>query len=467
MSSVVTRFAPSPTGFLHIGGVRTALFNYLFTQNSKKKGNDSKFLLRIEDTDQKRYSLEYEESIINGLKWLGINWDGKIFKQSNNIDLHIKIANELLEKGNAFKCVCTKDQLEKVRKENLKKGLSIKRLCTKCEDDKVIQSATSDFCIRIKIPKKGLTEINDLVQGNVKVLNSEIDNYVLIRSDKTPTYMLSVVVDDINMGITNIIRGDDHLNNAFRQYHLYKNIGCEIPEFTHIPLIFGIDGKKLSKRHGATDINEFKYSGYLDTSILNYLMQLGININNNKYLNIQEAINEFKINSILKAPSRFDYKKLNSINSHYLSELKNDSIINYLKKNYNFSIVKNDNMMIEKILNVYKKRCSTLFEIYDQMNIYTNLNYMKKIKINISLNSKDLVKKLYNIIKNEENWSKDDIEIIMKDFIKNNKIKYFEIGKPLRLILTGKEDAPSIADIFDIMGKDNTLKRINNFLIQF
>ena len=323
MKQFITRFAPSPTGFLHIGGVRTALFNYLYTQSIKKQNQESKFLLRIEDTDKLRSTKEYETSIINGLKWLGINWDEKIYRQSEHLQTHIKIANDLLKIGGAFKCTCSKEKIEAKRSSYIKKNLNINKLCTTCKDDQNIQSLKDGYCIRIKIPDKDTTSIRDEIQGKLEIKNNQIDNYILVRTNGTPTYMLSVVVDDHLMGVTHIIRGDDHLNNAFRQIHLYKNLNWDLPTYGHIPLIHGEDGSKLSKRHGAVDINLFKNEGYLQPAILNYLMKIGIFLTDEEFFDIQFAISKFKINSILKSPSRFDYKKINYINSYYLSQKKN------------------------------------------------------------------------------------------------------------------------------------------------
>ena len=356
MSLVITRFAPSPTGFLHIGGIRTALVNYLLTEKSKSQNKDSKFFLRIEDTDKQRSENKYLESIISGLNWLNIKWDGEIYKQSNNLENHLEIANKLLNTNGAYKCICSSEKLDNLRKENLSKGLSIKRLCKTCENNKEIQSLDKNFCIRIKIRDDNYTEIKDEIQGNIKVSNNEIDNFVLVRNDGTPTYMLSVVVDDHLMGITHIIRGDDHLNNAFRQFHLYKNLNWKIPIFAHIPLMHGNDGKKLSKRHGSTDINEFKDNGYLPESIINYLIKLGIDSTDDEFVNINSILENFKLESIVKSPSKFDFDKLNFINSHYLMNLDNDFLTNKLINDFNLKFDIEKKQLIINIIDIYKKR---------------------------------------------------------------------------------------------------------------
>ena len=237
MDTIVTRFAPSPTGYLHIGGIRTALINYILVNQSKKTNSDSKFILRIEDTDKKRSKNEYVNSIVEGLKWLGIEWDDQIYYQSKRISRHQEVALKLLETKNAYKCVCTQETINKLRIEKLKKNLNIKHLCENCESNQDIQNLKENYCIRIKIPKNGNIFINDIVQGNISVKNYEIDNYVILRNDNSPTYMLSVVVDDYDMQVNTIVRGDDHLNNSFRQYYLYEYLGWKHPKYAHLPLI--------------------------------------------------------------------------------------------------------------------------------------------------------------------------------------------------------------------------------------
>ena len=296
MNDVVARFAPSPTGFLHIGGIRTALINYIVVQQSKKDNGKSKLLLRIEDTDITRSKDEYKKSILNGLEWMGIEWDEKPHTQSESIDRHKEIAYKLLEKGHAYKCVCTKEELETKRLENQKLRKYIKRLCTKCKNDSATQLLEKDFCVRINIPNFGKLSVLDKIQGEVVVENKEIDNFILLRKDGTPTYMLSVVVDDHDMGVNMIIRGDDHLNNIFRQLHIYKSLQWDFPTYAHHSLIHGEDGLKLSKRHGAVDINEFKKRGYLPQSIINNLILLSWSPKkDDENIEIEEIINTFNL----------------------------------------------------------------------------------------------------------------------------------------------------------------------------
>ena len=353
MNDVVARFAPSPTGFLHIGGIRTALINYIFVQQSKKKNYNSKLLLRIEDTDITRSKNEYKKSILDGLEWMGIKWDEKLQTQSERIKRHKEIAYKLLEKRHAYKCICTKEELEAKRLENQKFRKNIKRLCTKCKNDFAIQTLEKDFCIRIDIPNDGKISILDKIQGKVIVQNNEIDNFILLRKDGTPTYMLSVVVDDHDMGVNMIIRGDDHLNNTFKQLHIYKFLKWDLPTFAHQPLIHGDDGLKLSKRHGAVDINEFKKKGYLPQSIINNLILLGWSPKkDDENIEIEEIIKTFELDKMSKSSSIFDYNKLNHFNKIYLQKEENYKFFEkYINENSTLkSFVNLDQIKMKKIL---------------------------------------------------------------------------------------------------------------------
>ncbi|MDC0057106.1 glutamate--tRNA ligase, partial [Alphaproteobacteria bacterium] len=306
MNAIITRFAPSPTGNLHIGGVRTALLNYIITQRAKQKFPESKFLLRIEDTDKVRSKHEFKRNILEGLNWIGLNYDDKPYIQSERIKRHQQVALKLLENKKAFKCICKPAELEKKRNENIKNHKNVKRLCTSCENNFDIQALKNKYVVRIKIPNSENTKITDLVQGKITVENQEIDNFILLRNNGTPTYMLSVVVDDFDMGVNFIIRGDDHLNNSFRQLHIYKNMHWSIPQYAHIPLIHGENGKKLSKRHGAVNISEFKEKGYLQEAIINNLILLGWSpANKDEIISLKEIIDNFEIKQLSKSSSIF------------------------------------------------------------------------------------------------------------------------------------------------------------------
>ena len=467
MNNTVTRFAPSPTGNLHIGGIRTALINFIVTEQAKKKYPNSKFLLRIEDTDKKRSKESFKESIINGINWLGINYNNQIYNQSENIQRHQKIAFQLLENNKAFKCICSQADIQKRRDENLKKNKDIKRLCENCETNDKIQKVEKNFVIRIKIPKLGSLKINDIVQGNINIENKEIDNFILLRSDGSPTYLLSAVVDDFDMGINIIIRGDDHINNAFRQQYIYLGMNWSIPLYAHIPLIYGQDGKKLSKRHGAVDINEFKEKGYLKESIINNLILLGWSPNNkNEFINLDEIINTFKISKISKSPSIFDYKKLNHFNNYYLRKNENLNLfINYCNKNKKLNyFYQKDEKKIMKIFEVYKKNLNYFQELENICPLYYDENYKTKKNILLDENFNKILNIFIVKLEQITLWENEIINNVVNDFIKNNNIKFIIFGKPLRLTLINSKNGPTITDILYILEKKDSIIRLKNYI---
>ena len=322
--SIRVRFAPSPTGVLHIGSVRTALFNWLFARH-----NSGKFLLRIEDTDKLRSTDENTKLIFEILKWLEIDWDEEPVIQSSRIERHKEIAEGLVKQGKAYYCYCSPEELESKKEEAKKKGIPYKYDGT-CQNRTDIPEGINPV-IRLKADIAGATTIHDLVQGEVTVKNSQLDDMILLRSDGTPTYMLSVVVDDHDMGITHVIRGDDHLTNTFRQIQIYKACGWDIPTFGHIPLIYGPDGSKLSKRHGAVSANDYKELGYLPEAIFNYLLRLGWSHGDDEIISKENAINWFDFDNVGKSPSRFDMAKLQNLNAYYMRQKENSSLFDVLK----------------------------------------------------------------------------------------------------------------------------------------
>ena len=413
MNDVVTRFAPSPTGYLHIGSIRTALINYIYTQQRKLNHPNSKFLLRIEDTDKTRSNKIFKESILNGLEWLMLKWDGDLVIQSKRIKRHKEIAYKLLKRNLAFKCICTIEELEKKRLENKKNHTNLKRLCSTCENDIEIQKHNQNYCIRIKIPIEGTTSIFDKVQGNVKVQNKELDNFILLRKNGTPTYMLSVVVDDHDMGVNNIIRGDDHLNNTFRQIHIYNHLKWVIPQYSHIPLLHGVDGKKLSKRHGAVDINEFKKIGYLPHSIVNSLILLGWSPKkNNEIIEIDEIIKVFKIDELSKSSSIFDYNKLNYFNNYYLKKEENYFYFEeFIKNEKEIQFLYRENKeKIKKIFEAYKQNINHFSELLDIIRIYFDKYFEVKEDNNLKNNIKLTIKEFIILLDNIDIWNQSNLE---------------------------------------------------------
>ena len=469
MNSIITRFAPSPTGNLHIGGIRTALINYIVVQQSKKINSEGKFLLRIEDTDKKRSKNEFKENIISGLGWMGIKYDEEIFIQSERLKRHQDVAYELLKKGNAFKCICTQETLEIRRAENKKNKANVKKLCSECEDNQEIQKSNeNNYTIRIRIPNSGQTKISDLIQQQVSVENTEIDNFILLRKDKTPTYMLSVVVDDHDMDVNLIIRGDDHLNNAFRQIFIYKKMNWQIPTYAHIPLIHGEDGKKLSKRHGSVDINEFKNQGYLKESIINSLILLGwAPTSNNENIEIDEIINLFDLKKMSKSSSIFNYDKLNFFNNHYIKkkDINLSKLFNFCKDNYILKkYISLDKDKFIRIFHIYKKNLKYYKELEDICINYYQENFLitKKELLNDNFNS--LIIDFNKILEEIADWNFENLEKNIKNFIALKKIKFYLFGKPSRLLLINIENGPSIGEILYILGKKNSIQRIKNYI---
>src|SRR5690348_5298949 len=320
--SVVVRFAPSPTGFLHIGGARTALFNWLFARH-----HGGKFLLRIEDTDRVRSTPEAVAAIIDGLDWLGLEWDGKVVHQFEGAPHHAEIARQLLAAGHAYYCYCTPAELEAMRERARAEKRSVRYDGTWRDRDPSEAPAGVAPAIRLKAPQQGSTSIRDHVQGEVTVSNTELDDLIILRADGTPTYNLSVVVDDHDMGITHVIRGDDHLNNAFRQKQIYDALGWTVPEFAHVPLTHGADGAKLSKRHGALAIDAYRELGYLPEALRNYLLRLGWSHGDDEIISTEQAIEWFDIDAVGRAPARFDFAKLGNLNGHYIRAAGDDRLV--------------------------------------------------------------------------------------------------------------------------------------------
>ena len=466
MKDVITRFAPSPTGDLHLGSIRTALINYIFTLQAKSKSKNSKFLLRIEDTDKIRSKNIYKKNIMDDLSWLGIKWDDEVIVQSKRIKRHQEIAYKLLEKKLAFKCVCSEEILNKKREENIKKQQVIKRLCIDCENSESIQNIDKNFCIRIKIPDEGTLTINDQVQGKITINNKEIDNYVILRADESPTYMLSVVVDDYDMGVNNIIRGDDHLNNTFRQLYIYYNLGWETPDYAHIPLIHGMDGSKLSKRHGAINIKNLDDIGYLPQAIINNLILLGWSPKkNDEFIEFDEILKLFNIKDLSKSSSIFDYNKLNHFNNHYLKKESNYIFFEKFlsKQSISFNLKDNNNLII-KIFNYHKEKVKYYSELLDIINIYLDknfkTNYDKVLDDDFNNNLKVFIKEINSI----NDWNLINLEAVIDKFITLNQIKFSKFGKPMRFVLTNSVNGISLSKILDLLGKNNTFIRLNNYI---
>ena len=460
--TVITRFAPSPTGFLHIGGARTALFNYLFARS-----NNGKYVLRIEDTDRERSTEEAVGAIINGLDWLELSGDQQPIFQYSRQERHKQIVNTLLEQGKAYKCYCSAHELEEMRALARREGKTVLYDRRWREKDPITAPPNVNPVVRLKSPLKGSTMIDDLVQGRVEVKNEQLDDFVILRADGTPTYMLSVVVDDHDMEISHVIRGDDHLNNAFRQYQIYAAMDWPTPKFAHIPLIHGQDGTKLSKRHGALGIEAYKDQGYLPEALCNYLLRLGWGHENEEIITREQAIALFEIGAVGKSPSRFDIKKLDNINSKYMREMSEARLFNLLETH----LLKNRNVTLDPIklerlkrgLSGLKLRAKNINELAASAMIYIvspSINMNEKADSILSKDARQLIRGLLKPFNELTNWNKTEIEEILKNFVTCRDIKFGVVAQPLRAALTGTTSSPDIFEVIEILGKDEVLQRI-------
>ena len=451
--TIITRFAPSPTGSLHLGGARTALFNWLY---AKKQGG--KFLLRIEDTDLLRSKNIYTKQICDSLKWLNLNWDGEIFYQSKNVSEHVKFANLLLNKGLAYKCYCTKEELNKEKELALKNKTPYK-YSGKCRDLK--ENYNKKYVLRIKTPKNGFIKLKDDIQGLVNVKYNNLEDFIILRSDNTPTYMLAVVVDDYTMNVTDVIRGDDHLTNTFKQIILYNSLRWKLPNFSHIPLIYGSDGSKLSKRHGAQSVLDYKKDNLLSEALNNYLLRLGWGYKDKEYFSTEEAIKLFNIKGIGKSPSRFDAIKLKSVNSHYFKKLTNDQILKKLKVKHSHY----DNKKIYQLINLFKNRAENIDDIDEGISYMCDVNVKKFSEDALKLIKKadrNIMIATINKLEKINVWEASNIEKSIKAEVTRNNIKMFDIAAPIRSSITGRTFSPSIFLVLEKLGKEVSIKRLRN-----
>ena len=462
MSSVATRFAPSPTGPLHIGGVRTALFNWLYSKNNK-----GKFYLRIEDTDKERSKDEYKNQIIQSLEWIGLKHDGNEYIQSKNIKKHKDIANELLKRGLAYKCYCSEEEI-KEQKEKAKKAKMPFVYNRKWREPKDLETPNNiKPVIRFKSKISGNTIIKDLVQGEINVSNSTIEDFVILRSDGSPTYQLSAVVDDNEMCITHVIRGDDHKINTFKQKQIYEAMGWDAPEFAHIPLIHSAEGKKLSKRDNASTINDYTKIGILPEALRNYLLRLGWSYKEKEIFTLDESIKYFNLSGVGKSPSKLDMERILSINEHYIKSIDEQEL--YIRlKNYAAEYKKDINEKFEKDLitsiHFLKNKAKSLEDIYNnaQYIIAENLIIKEETLKLIDEKAKEIISDFSKRIENGKKLNKESLEKDLKELINIHKTNFKGVGQPMRIALTGSKYGPGIYDIILSLGKEIVLKRLNN-----
>tara|TARA_B100000579_G_scaffold130480_1_gene105312 strand:- start:829 stop:2211 length:1383 start_codon:yes stop_codon:yes gene_type:complete len=457
MSKVATRFAPSPTGPLHIGGIRTALFNWLYSKNQK-----GSFHLRIEDTDKERSKDEYKNQIIESLKWIGINHEESVYIQSSKIKNHIEIVNQLLKKGFAYKCYCSEKEIEEEKNRAKQKKLPYiyNRKCRERKD------APNDIkpVIRFKSKIDGETILKDMVQGEVKIENSTIEDFIILRKDNTPTYNLSAAVDDKEMGITHIIRGDDHKMNTFKQMQIFKNMDWVLPTYVHIPLIHTSEGKKLSKRDKASTLDDYKKIGIMPDALRNYLLRLGWSFKDKEIFNQDESIKYFNIEGIGKSPSKLDISRILSMNEHYIKNMNENDLFDHLTKYCEIYKEKIDNKKekIKKSLSFLKNKAKTLEDIFN------NSQYLLKDKIQISTEdmkllddlSKKILKDFLLEFEKISNLNKESLEKIINKLVKNNKTNFKGVGQPLRVALVGSKFGPGIYDIILSLDKKDVTDRL-------
>lgn len=464
--TVVTRFAPSPTGYLHIGGARTALFNWLFARHM-----GGKFLLRIEDTDRTRSTEDAIAKIFDGMKWLGLDWDGDVLFQFVRADRHAAVAREMLASGHAYYCYCSPQDLEEMRNLARAEGRPIRYDGRWRDRDPKDAPPGIPPVIRFKAPQQGATVIKDHVQGEVTVQNEQLDDLIILRADGTPTYNLSVVVDDHDMGITHIIRGDDHLTNAFRQTQLYRAMGWTLPDFAHIPLIHGPDGAKLSKRHGALGVDAYRDMGYLPEAMRNYLLRLGWGHGDDEIISTAQAIEWFTLDHVGKSPSRFDFAKLGNLNGHYMRASTDkdlaDAVSPFLATLVERALTEQDHQKLVKAMPSMKERAKSLIELA-QTALYLlakrPLQLDEGARKQINAEGRALLAKTESALCAVTLWSAATTESAIRQLAEQEGLKLGLIAQPLRAALTGRTVSPPVFDVLDNLGREESLGRITDAL---
>ncbi len=460
MKKVATRFAPSPTGALHIGGVRTALFNWLYSKN-----HNGKFYLRVEDTDKERSKDEFRDQIIQSLKWIGINYDGEEYIQSKKVDDHIKVANELLKNGNAYKCYCSSEEIEEQKKRARQK--KIPYIYDRKWRDKKESDAPKDIkpVIRFKSKIDGTSILKDLVQGDVEIDNNTIEDFIILRNDGTPTYNLSASVDDHQMNMTHIIRGDDHKINTFKQIQIYQAMKWELPSFAHIPLIHTIEGKKLSKRDQASTLDDYSKIGIMPDALRNYLLRLGWSYKDKEIFTLEESIKFFNLEGIGKSPSKLDMSRILSMNEHYIKNINENDLFTQLTeycKLYKSEIQSDKKDKIKKSLTFLKNKAKTLEDIFNngQYIIKDKVDFNKDDLKLIDDKARKVISDFNDRLEKIDQPSREILEPIVNELIKSHDTNFKGVGQPLRIALTGSKFGPGIYDIILSLGKEEVQKRL-------
>lgn len=464
--TIRTRFAPSPTGYLHIGNVRTALFNFLL---SRHYGGE--FLLRIEDTDQARHNEDAVRVILDGLKWLGLDWDQKPVRQSENLKRHQDVALQLVEKGMAYYCYLNEEETDQAKTKAKEANKAFKSPWR----DKDASQAPADRkgVVRLKTPLDGDQIVSDLVQGDVRVANDQVEDFVLLRSDGSPTYMLSVVVDDHDMAITHVVRGDDHLTNTFKQLLIYKAMGWDLPKFAHMPMILGEDGTKLSKRKGALGLHDYMAEGYLPEAFANYLMRLGWGHGDEEIITMEQAIDWFDFDGINKSAAQINMDKLNFLNAHYIKQADAERLADLILEHYpTLPASLNEKVAKSRLITGIeglKERGDTIKEIAKQAHFYFKARPLPVVEDAAPIlddEARKVMASLIDALKTVDDFSADGVQDALKSFVKDQNLKFKDVGMPLRVSLTGTKSSPSVNEIAAALGREETLKRLEDVVMK-
>ena len=455
-----TRFAPSPTGYLHVGGARTALYSWLYARHNK-----GKFVLRIEDTDLERSTQPAIDAILEAMQWTGMGWDEGPFYQTKRFDRYNQVIDEMLADGRAYKCYCSKEELEKHRDEQMSKGEK-PRYSGRCRDSHEEHGQDEPYCVRFKNPKEGKVKFHDLIRGDIEFDNEELDDLIIRRSDGTPTYNFCVVIDDWDMGITHVVRGEDHINNTPRQINIYKALGAKVPEFAHVSMILGDDGAKLSKRHGAVNVMQYRDDGYLPEALLNYLVRLGWGHGDDEIFSIDQMIEYFSLDAISKSASAFNTDKLKWLNNHYIRTLPASRVaeelvwqMNYLQIDYS------KGPKLEEVITCLAERCHTLRELAEQSRYfyqeYTEYDAAAEKKW-FKANSAEALIKVKDKLVAMTDWKGEDIHQAIESTAAEMEVGMGKVGMPVRIAVTGLGQSPEIGIVMQLIGKDRCISRIEN-----
>ncbi|MBK4719930.1 glutamate--tRNA ligase [Azospirillum sp. YIM DDC1] len=462
--TVVTRFAPSPTGFLHIGGARTALFNWLYARH-----HGGTYLLRIEDTDRQRSTDAAVDAILDGLSWLGLDWDGDAVSQFARKDRHAEVAQQMLAAGRAYHCYASPEELEEMRAAQKAAGQPVRYDGRWRDRDPSEAPAGVKPVIRLKAPQEGETVLKDRVQGEVTVQNAQLDDLILLRADGTPTYLLAVVVDDHDMGVTHVIRGDDHLTNTFRQIQIYNAMGWDLPEFGHIPLIHGPDGAKLSKRHGALGVDAYRDMGYLPEAIRNYLLRLGWGHGDDEIIPTEQAVEWFNLEGIGRSPSRFDFAKLENLNAHYMRQADDAHLVGLaaprLEAELGRALTESERDLLTRAMNGLKQRARTVVDLAQSARFYLAARPLamdEKAAALLDEKGRGVLTDLAARFAAEADFTAAALEALVRAFAEERGEKLGKIAQPLRAALTGSTVSPPIFEVAELLGRTETLARMKD-----